>query len=82
MNTPIPNTEPVQVDPHVKVTMHEIYGLLLSVQKELIEMKSELPSVKDHETRIRALEKWVWGAAGIGMVAGIFFNQIVGKLIP
>ncbi|MDT0142801.1 hypothetical protein [Microbacterium sp. PRC9] len=74
-------TQPVPVDPHVKVTMHDIYGLLLGLQNDVTELKGRTPTVTDHEARIRALEKWVWGAAGIAGIGAVVLSQVVNGLL-
>lgn len=77
---PIADTSTIPIDPHVKITLHDIYGALLGVQSDVAEIKGQSKSITDHETRIRALEKWVWGAAGLGTVGGAALAQIITAL--
>lgn len=84
MNAPPPiptDTSAVSIDPHVKITLHDIYGALLGVQADVAEIKSTSRSITDHETRIRSLEKWVWGAAGLGAGGGAALSQIITALM-
>ena len=37
--------------------------------------------VTDHESRIRPLERWVWGAAGLGTISGAGLSQIIARLL-
>ena len=78
---PVPDTSAIPIDPHVKITLHDIYGALLGVQADVAEIKGQSQSVADHETRIRSLEKWVWGAAGLGTVGGAALGQIIYALM-
>lgn len=48
-----------------EMTNGEIVRLLLRMEKKLDEVTS------DHEKRIRALERWVWGAAGAGGIGAL-----------
>lgn len=57
-------------DDTVRVGMADIYRLLLEVRDEVREMRPLPPRVDDHETRIRALERKVWAAAGAAAAAG------------
>jgi len=68
------------------ITLREVYDLVLEVRSEVTllkttEMKAD---VADHETRIRALEKWIWRASGIaatiGAVGGAAAAEIIAKL--
>lgn len=84
MNVPPPvpsDTSSVAIDPHVKITLRDIYGALLGVQSDVAEIKGHSLSISDHETRIRALEKWVWGAAGLGTVGGAALGQLISAIM-
>lgn len=67
------------------ITLREVYDLVLDVRSEVSLLKTtELKAdVADHETRIRALEKWIWRASGIaaaiGAGGGALLNEIIGK---
>ncbi|QFU87889.1 hypothetical protein [Amycolatopsis sp. YIM 10] len=49
----------------VVVTMNEIYAELQAVHDEVRDMRSDVKSIADHESRIRSLERKIWIAAGI-----------------
>jgi len=63
------------------ITLREVYDLVLEVRSEVALLKTtELKhDVEDHETRIRALERWIWRASGIaaaiGATGGYIFSQ-------
>lgn len=65
-------------EPSTRVTLGAIYSKLLEVDKKVDPIPEQ---VRDHEIRIRAIEKylWVWiGAAGVG---GAGIGQIINTLI-
>ena len=68
------------------ITLREVYDLVLEVRSEVTLLKStELKSdVADHETRIRALERWIWRASGIaaaiGAAGGYIVTEVFGKM--
>lgn len=65
-------------EPSTRVTLGTIYSKLLDVEKKVDPIPDQ---VRDHEIRIRAIEKylWVWiGAAGVG---GAGVGQIINTLI-
>lgn len=64
------DTAAIPVDPHVKVTLRDIYGLLLVLQADVAEVKGHDEQIADHEARIRVLEKWIWRASGLAGAAG------------
>ena len=43
------------------VTAKDMYDMLVHLVDEVREMKPLVAAQSDHETRIRALEKWRWG---------------------
>jgi hypothetical protein len=53
------------------------HDLLISINAKL---DQALIRTADHETRIRSLEKWIWGAAGVAGVAGATGASVIGKL--
>lgn len=84
MNVPPPvptDTSAVAIDPHVKITLHDIYGAVLGLQSDMVQIKNNSTTVTDHETRIRALERWIWRASGIaaalGAAGGTAISQIM-----
>lgn len=76
MNMPPPDQPAV-------ITLREVYDLVQEVRTEVTFLKTtELKDdVSDHETRIRALERWIWRAGGIAAVGGAVLGQIVGAVI-
>lgn len=84
MNAPLPipaDTSSVSIDPHVKITLHDIYGAVLGLQSDVAEIKSSSTTVTDHEARIRSLERWIWRASGIaaaiGAAGGTTLTQVI-----
>ena len=65
-------------DNGVRITNREIYEQLLAMDKKL----DPLPNtVKDHESRIRALERLVWGAGGVGGVVGSLVTFVMATIM-
>lgn len=68
------------------ITIREVYDLVLEVRSEVALLKStEIKAdVADHETRLRALERWIWRAGGIaaaiGAVGGTLLSDIFSRL--
>ena len=69
--------------PPAEISLREVYDLLIIVRDDLTTMKATdtASRVDDHETRLRAVEKWIWGAAGIGAVGGAVLGQVVSVLL-
>lgn len=71
--------------PHVKVTLDDIYAIVIDTRDTLVSTTDELKELNkdnaDHESRIRALEKRVWIAAAVGMVGGAGLPEIVGRVL-
>jgi len=57
---------------NAEVSLDEIYRLMLEMREDLIALKAAnvAKTVEDHETRIRALERLVWKAAGAAAAVG------------
>lgn len=64
-----------------EITLREVFDAVMDVKNTLAGMASHGDAIKDHETRIRALEKWVWGAAGTGVVGGAALSQLITALM-
>jgi hypothetical protein len=65
-------------EPSTRITLGTIYAKLLDVEKKVDPIPDQ---VRDHEVRIRAIEKylWVWiGAAGVG---GASLAQVINTFI-
>lgn len=67
------------------VTLDQIYSTLQEVRDDVRDMKKELGELahdsKDHEQRIRALEKLVWRASGAAALAGSAIGFMLNKLL-
>lgn len=73
MNTPPPETHPVPV-----VTLRTVYEEVIDIKENLL--TSNIPDIKtqlrDHEVRIREMEKWLWRASGIAALGGAGLAQV------
>lgn len=51
-----------------------------AIMRELVDFRSETRGeLRDHETRIRANEKWKWSISGIsGLIAAVFTTIFAG----
>lgn len=63
-------------EPTVKVTMRDVYDLLLDLKATVDKMDGQPAQLQDHETRIRSLERKVWIAAGTATAAGGLLGSI------
>lgn len=65
------------------ITVREVYDLVLQVKEKLDgqDVAAMQKDIEDHEQRIRGLERFVWGAAGIGAVGGAVLSQIVTRIL-
>ena len=67
-------------EPSTRVTLKDVYAVALETKEALYPLPA---TVRDHEVRIRAIEKylWIWiGAsgvlgAGIGQLISFIFNR-------
>jgi hypothetical protein len=58
------------------------HDLLIRLDEKVSGMVGKLDSMtNDHESRIRALERWRWYAAGIGTLGGTVFAPLISELI-
>ena len=66
--------------PHAKVSLNAIYDVTLDTQRRVISIEEKMQELsedsKDHEKRIRALERKVWIAAGFAAAAGAGVSQL------
>lgn len=65
------------------VTLGKVYDLLIEVRDDVNALKNAgIPDdIRDHEARIRSLERWVWGAAGIAGLLGVILSQLVDRFL-
>jgi len=60
------------------ITLREVYDLVLELKTEM----SPTPSVlRDHEDRIRDLERKVWSYSGLSAIAAVVLSQVVTALL-
>ena len=60
------------------ITLREVYDAVQDLGRRVGSMPS---TVTDHETRIRALERRVWQAAGAATVLGALVSQAAAQLL-
>lgn len=69
---------------HVIVTIESIYSLLLEVRdgvRDVTKTGDETAEkVRDHEARLRAVERKIWLAAGMAGGLGAGISQLVGMI--
>ncbi|GGM64010.1 hypothetical protein GCM10012275_38190 [Longimycelium tulufanense] len=62
----------------VVIPLEQLFAELRGIRDEVREMRTELRTLHDHETRLRAIERKLWLAAGLaaglggGAGAGLF----------
>lgn len=70
--------------PHAKVSLNTIYEVSLDTQRRVIKIEGQLDELsadsKDHENRIRALEKRVWVTAGAALIGGAGLSEVIGQV--
>lgn len=65
------------------VTLKDVYNMVVEVKDtvsghNLPDIKAD---VKDHEERIRQVEKWMWRASGLAAIAGAGLSQIITEFL-
>ena len=60
------------------ITLREVYDLLLEHKTEMIPTPTQL---RDHEDRIRDLERKVWSYSGLSAIAAVVLSQVVTALL-
>ena len=67
------------------VDLDRIYNLLLETRDDVRDVKNKIGELADdstdHESRIRALERLVWRAAGVALVGGAGVSQLLSALL-
>jgi len=76
------NNEP---SAHVKVGLPEIYKAVTDTRDRVIIIEEKIDALaadsEDHESRIRSLERKVWGAAGIGVGGGAALAELISRVL-
>ena len=76
-------TVPPDTDTAPIVNLRTVYNEVVKVKETLT--SSNIPDmktgIKDHENRIRELERWVWRASGLAALAGAGLSQIIDRVI-
>lgn len=65
-------------DDTATITLREVYDLVLELKTEMSPTPSQL---RDHEDRIRDLERKVWSYSGISAIAAVVLSQVVTALL-
>ena len=60
------------------ITLREVYDLVLELKTEMSPTPTQL---RDHEDRIRDLERKVWSYSGISAIAAVVLSQVVTALL-
>ncbi|WNT44342.1 membrane protein [Microbacterium phage Mabodamaca] len=63
------------------ITLREVYDLVVEVKDSVAVVPAQGDMLKDHEARIRSLERKVWLAAGGAMVLGGALGNLASTLI-
>lgn len=65
-------------EPHVEVSLSDIYQIVLETKQEVVKMRPVGATVKDHEGRLRRVEKTLWTMAAVLLATGSAAVKIVG----
>ena len=60
------------------ITLREVYDLVLELKPEMSPTPTQL---RDHEDRIRDLERKVWSYSGLSAIAAVVLSQVVTALL-
>lgn len=60
------------------ITLREVYDLVLELKTEMSPTPTQL---RDHEDRIRDLERKVWSYSGLSAIAAVVLSQVVTALL-
>lgn len=65
-------------EPVVQITLTDVYVKLCHLEDKVAEMTPQADSIKDHETRIRAVERWKY-AFPVSLV--VVFGEAVALIV-
>ena len=60
----------------VRVTLRDVYTIVNEIRDDVQALKPLAPQVRDHEKRLRAVERIAWAALGIAGVLGVVMKVI------
>lgn len=60
----------------VRVTLRDVYEIVNEIRDDVQGLKPLAPQVRDHEKRLRAVERIAWAALGIAGVFTVVFKII------
>jgi len=68
-------------EPSAKIGLSEIYKVTVATQQDVAALRSDvrqaLDGHKDHEDRLRGLEKKVWGIGGLATFLGAGISEVL-----
>lgn len=64
------------VNGSVRVTLRDVYEIVNEIRDDVQDLKPLAPQVRDHEKRLRAVERIAWAALGIAGVLGVVMKVI------
>ena len=64
------------VNGSVRVTLRDVYEIVNEIRDDVQALKPLAPQVRDHEKRLRAVERIAWAALGIAGVLGVVMKVI------
>lgn len=66
----------------VRITQKEIYEVVTRMEKEVIALNTLKEDVKDHESRLRELEKKVWQSSWVsGLISAVVTSAATAMII-
>ena len=64
------------VNGSVRVTLRDVYEIVNEIRDDVQDLKPLAPQVRDHEKRLRVVERIAWAALGIAGVLGVVMKVI------
>lgn len=65
-----------EVNGSVRVTLRDVYEIVNEIRDDVQGLKPLAPQVRDHEKRLRVVERIAWAALGIAGVFTVVFKII------